>query len=248
MYYPHYKNGISYALTLQCPNLDNQLTLKLLNDATVRGDIYYYDVCKVSKTVRVAMNNEPGWFEVDPVTETMFEFPVRPRKGMLSYIPWDWEIIQPFLDHHSLTPIWIDCHYVWGWPDETGAWTGAVGKVRNLNFEISTHSCVRYYQIERDEADWAIPNLGCTYGRSQVALCPHALIFYPNYWWTRYPQETSKFWNLINLFSPEAWMWTFLTLILITVTLYFASVLGSKLGLNVGSDEVALIPFRSFSY
>ena len=138
MYYPHYKNGISYALTLQCPNLDNQLTLKLLNDATVRGDIYYYDVCKVSKTVRVAMNNEPGWFEVDPVTETMFEFPVRPRKGMLSYIPWDWEIIQPFLDHHSLTPIWIDCHYVWGWPDETGAWTGAVGKVRNLNFELHT--------------------------------------------------------------------------------------------------------------
>ena len=43
-------------------------------------------------------------------------------------------------------------------------------------------------------------------------------------------------------------MWTFLTLILITVTLYFASVLGSKLGLTVGSDEVALIPFRSFSY
>ena len=92
----------------------------------------------------------------------------------------------------------------------------------------------------------AIPNLGCTYGRSQVALCPHALIFYPNYWWTRYPQETSKFWNLINLFSPEAWMWTFLTFILITVTLKFASILGSKIGLNVSSDEVALIPFRFY--
>ena len=39
-------------------------------------------------------------------------------------------------------------------------------------------------------------------------------------------------------------MWTFLTFILITVTLKFASVLGSKIGLNVGSEEVALIPFR----
>ena len=39
-------------------------------------------------------------------------------------------------------------------------------------------------------------------------------------------------------------MWTFLTFILVTLTLKFASVLGSRIGLNVGSDEVALIPFR----
>ena len=39
-------------------------------------------------------------------------------------------------------------------------------------------------------------------------------------------------------------MWTFLTFILIIVTLKFASVLGSRIDLNVGSDEVALIPFR----
>ena len=39
-------------------------------------------------------------------------------------------------------------------------------------------------------------------------------------------------------------MWTFLTFILITVSLKFASVLGSRMGLNVGSDELALIPFR----
>ena len=85
---------------------------------------------------------------------------------------------------------------------------------------------------------------GCFYGRSKVALCPHAVMFMPYYWWTRYPQETTKFWNLTNLFHPEAWMWTFLTFILITVTLKFASVLGLRICLNVGSDEVALIPFR----
>ena len=53
-----------------------------------------------------------------------------------------------------------------------------------------------------------------------------------------------KFWNLTNLFHPEAWMWTFLTIILITVSLKLASLLGSKLGLNVVSEELALIPFR----
>ena len=39
-------------------------------------------------------------------------------------------------------------------------------------------------------------------------------------------------------------MWTFLTLILVTVSLRFSSVLGSKIGVNVGSEEVAMIPFR----
>ena len=98
--------------------------------------------------------------------------------------------------------------------------------------------------MERDEVDWLVPNFLCTYDRSKVALCPHTVSFGPMYWWTQYPQETTKYFNLINLFHPEAWMWTFLTFILVTVTLKFASVLGSKIGVNVGSEEVALIPLR----
>ena len=62
-----------------------------------------------------------------------------------------------------------------------------------------------------------------------------------------YLDGVPKYWNLTNLFHPEAWMWTFLTFILITVTLKFASVLGYKIGLTVGSEEVALIPFRLLS-
>ena len=111
--------------------MDNQLTLSLLHDATVRGDIHYYDVCKVADSVTIAYNNEPAWFEVGHETQTIVEIPVKPMDGR-SHIPWDWEIIQPFLDHYSLTPTWIDCKYTWGWLDEkTGTWTGAVGKVRN---------------------------------------------------------------------------------------------------------------------
>ena len=42
-------------------------------------------------------------------------------------------------------------------------------------------------------------------------------------------------------------MWTFLSFVLVTVTLKFASFLGFKAGLNVGSEEAALIPFRLLS-
>ena len=135
MYYPHYKNGIRYTFTLQCSNQDHQLTLSLHHDGTVRGDIHYYDVCKVADSVTIAYNNEPsGNFEVDPETHTMVEYTVMPVKGWYSDIPWDWEIIKLFLDHYSLSPTWIDCNYTWGWLDEeTGSWTGAVGKVRNCN-------------------------------------------------------------------------------------------------------------------
>ena len=99
-------------------------------------------------------------------------------------------------------------------------------------------------QIESDEADWAVYAIACTYDSSKVGLCPHAVSYEPFKWWTRYPQETTKYWNLTNLFHPEAWMWTFLTFILVTVILKFVSVLGSRIGLSVGSDEVALVPFR----
>ena len=32
----------------------------------------------------------------------------------------------------------------------------------------------------------------------------------PYYYYTRYPAETTKLWNLVNLFTTESWMWTFL--------------------------------------
>ena len=138
MYFPHYKNGIKYAFTLQCPNQDKQLTLSLLHDATVPGGIHYYDVCKVVDAVTIAYNNDPGYFEFDPVTQTVLEEPpVRPIKTGYSSTAHDWELIKPFLDHYRLSPTWIDCHFTWGWFDEeTGSWTGAVGKVRSHIFSI----------------------------------------------------------------------------------------------------------------
>ena len=137
MYYPHYQTSLRYAFTLQCPNLDHQLTLSMFHDGTVRGDIHFYDVCKVADSVTIAYNSWPSEFGLDQEAQTMLEYPVIPVSGWYLQIPYDWEIIKPFLDHYSLTPTWIDCDGISGiFDDETGAWTGAVGKVRNCNISF----------------------------------------------------------------------------------------------------------------
>ena len=147
VYYPHYKNDNRNicTFTLQCPNLDHQLTLSLLHDATVRGDIHYHDVCKVTDSVTIAYNNvcdknnhncvfEVKEIDYDPDNKTLVESHVIPVKGWYSSITRDSEIIKSFLDHYSLTPTWIDCKKISGtFDEETGTWTGAVGKVRNCN-------------------------------------------------------------------------------------------------------------------
>ena len=36
-----------------------------------------------------------------------------------------------FFKNHDIVPVWINCHYTWGvYDEESGRWTGAVGKVR----------------------------------------------------------------------------------------------------------------------
>ena len=119
---------------------------------------------------------------------------------------------------------------------------------QNLQFLLVFGATMKYTRLvtdsdndDNDDNDYNDDN-----DDHKVGHCPHPVVYGPWYWWTRYPPEISKFWNLTNLLHPEAWMWTFLSFILITVTLKLASVLGTKMGLNIGSDEVALIPFRLF--
>ena len=65
------------------------------------------------------------------------------------------------------------------------------------------------------------------------------------YLFTRYPLETTKFWNLVYLFTPEAWMWTFISILTIILVLYLARILSEKLGLSGDStEEIILFPFR----
>ena len=67
------------------------------------------------------------------------------------------------------------------------------------------------------------------------------------YFFTRYPRETTKFWNLIYLFTPESWMWTFISIPTIIFSLFLARALSVKIGLSGDStEEIVLIPFRFF--
>ena len=53
-----------------------------------------------------------------------------PVTGVSSHIPRDYEILLKFFENYNITPKWIDCNFTWGLFDEdTGHWTGAVGKV-----------------------------------------------------------------------------------------------------------------------
>ena len=85
---------------------------------------------------------------------------------------------------------------------------------------------------------------GCTYGRSKVALCPHAIGYKPYYFYSRYPLETTKLWNLVNLLTPSSWFAYFVTIISIIASLKLSCYVGRKSGLSMVTEEIALVPFR----
>ena len=80
-------------------------------------------------------NDYPPWFEVDDETREMVRYPVNPVIES-SYIL-NWEILETFFHNHDIVPVWTNCHSTWGWYDEeSGKWTGAVGKVRSSKDQL----------------------------------------------------------------------------------------------------------------
>ena len=94
------------------------------------------------------------------------------------------------------------------------------------------------------KADFAMRGFALNLGRIKVAHFLPSVGYQPQYWWTRYPAEATKMWNLIYLFTPDSWMWTFLSIASIIVSLKIISMIGKRLGLNVLSEEITLFPFR----
>ena len=70
-----------------------------------------------------------------------------------------------------------------------------------------------------DNADMAVFGFTCTYGRMEVVLCAPAVSYQPLYFFSRYPLETTKMWNLLNLLTPISWFWTFLAIISVVIIL-----------------------------
>ena len=101
-------------------------------------------------------------------------------------------------------------------------------------------------QIERDEADIAgNANFACYQGRGTVAVCAPGVYYMPPYWWSKYPEERSPVWNLVYIFTPMSWMFTFLSIIFVSLFLLLSAKLGvSYFGLQTFSAEIILSPFR----
>ena len=93
------------------------------------------------------------------------------------------------------------------------------------------------------KADLAIFGFSVNLGRIKVAHFLPAVRFQPMYWWTRYPHETTKMWNLIYLFTPVSWTWTFLSIASIVISLKIASMIGERLGIILVLKEITLFPF-----
>ena len=59
----------------------------------------------------------------------MYEYPAYIIEGEYNCIPYAFEILEVFFENKNIN--WINCNGISGWyDDETGRWTGAVGKVK----------------------------------------------------------------------------------------------------------------------
>ena len=125
-----------------CPGqIDKYHRVIITKDGTVRGNLKYKDYCPHTKEaaeqekheITIAYNNERGRFHVDDDTNTMREYALwwtLSESEEHPKVPKDWEILKMFFDNYNINPTWVNTHYTWGWFDEeTGKWTGGVGKV-----------------------------------------------------------------------------------------------------------------------
>ena len=84
----------------------------------------------------------------------------------------------------------------------------------------------------------------CTHSRSKVALCSSAVVYLPSFFYSRYPLEKTRLWNLKNLLTPTSWFAYLITILVVTICFKLFSFIGRKLGLNTVTEEIPLVPFR----
>ena len=110
------------------------MKLMMHNNGSVSKNIKYNDLCVERFAVSVAYNNEAWWLEVENKslvdTTEKYGYTHGQLVGVTSFIAKDDEILSKFFLNYNIIINWIDCNFTWGWfDDETGKWTGAVGKV-----------------------------------------------------------------------------------------------------------------------
>ena len=102
-------------------------------------------------------------------------------------------------------------------------------------------------QIERDEVEIVAPgNYACYHGRGTVATCAPGTLYAPQSWFSKYPEKISPIWNLVTIFTPMSWTFTFLSIL--SVSMFFlvsARIRAQYFGVQTFREEIILSPFRS---
>ena len=130
--------GLGSNFRLFCPKERNHHKMIIFKNGTTKDDLQYKDLCKEEYEVRIAYNNEENFFGIDNITNTMIEYHHWSiMTAGISQLSVEYEILKSFFSKFNIKPTWINCNYTWGWFDETGHWTGAVGQVEIMNkYEI----------------------------------------------------------------------------------------------------------------
>ena len=119
---------------MTCPGMSHSSTFTLHMRDNGGGDDgkVWGDLCR-EKRVNIAYNQaHNGDHLVNDETGEMVRRPALfHATGASNAIPLPWEIFATFFKNHDIVPVWINCHYTQvRYDEESGKWTGAVGKVR----------------------------------------------------------------------------------------------------------------------
>ena len=104
------------------------------NGRIINSNVRYQDLCIDRFAISVAYNHDPWYFEIENNSiinlREKYGYLNGETVGSYSYIPTTDEQLSAFFTNYNVIINWIDCNFTWGWfDDETGKWTGAVGKV-----------------------------------------------------------------------------------------------------------------------
>ena len=100
-------------------------------------------------------------------------------------------------------------------------------------------------QLQREEAVLGVNIFIFDIPRCSVGYCIENN-FQPFYFYSKYPEKLDPTWNLLRLFPPLIWAWTFAS---ISATVIFFAVSAGvykkmNMGYLLGEAEIGLFPFR----
>ena len=94
------------------------------------------------------------------------------------------------------------------------------------------------------EAEVAGPYFGHTVQRLSAVHFPPATAYIPQYFFTLYPPEITKLWNMLEMMDPPSYSLTFISMIAIALFMKWMTIYGKRIGLESESTELICVPFQ----